>query len=105
MSATSSGRICEWQSAIGYAVVTFDHIAPSDATEIFAKLQWYDIRNTVLIGRASLCIFAQRENSRSTKRPLSQSSARHFGMSGTRPKINRTVERGCANMLFGRFIP
>jgi len=46
MSATSSGRICEWQSAIGYAVVTFDHIAPSDATEIFAKLQWYDIRNT-----------------------------------------------------------
>jgi len=46
MSATSSGRICEWQSAIGYAVVTFDHIAPRDATEIFAKLQWYDIRNT-----------------------------------------------------------
>jgi len=48
------GRICEWQSAIGYAVVTFDHIAPSDATEIFAKLQWYDIRNTVLIGRGSI---------------------------------------------------
>jgi uncharacterized coiled-coil protein SlyX len=78
MSATSSRRICEWQSTIGYAAVTFDHIALSDATEILAKRQWYDIRNTVLIGRASLSIFAQRENSRSAKRPLSQSSARHF---------------------------
>jgi hypothetical protein len=43
---------------MGYTAVTFDHIGLSDATEILAKLQWYDIHNTVLIGRASLCIFA-----------------------------------------------
>jgi hypothetical protein len=56
MSATSSGRICEWQSAIGYAAVTFDHIALSDPTgdrpgivvcEIPANLKRCDIRETV----------------------------------------------------------
>jgi hypothetical protein len=101
MSETSSGRICEWQSAIGYAAVTFDHIALSDPTgdkpgivvcEIPANLKRCDIRNTVLIGRASLCIFAQRENSRSTKRPLSQSLVKRFSTSAPLPKINETGE-------------